>query len=61
MSHKNTLPELSEILACPSCKGKLRYDKDNAELICRFDKLAFPVRNGVPIMLVEQARKIKEE
>ena len=53
--------ELLEILACPICKGKLQYDKTQQELICKFDKLAFPIRNGIPIMLEDQARKIKEK
>ena len=51
---------LLEILACPICKGKLQYEKDQQELICKFDKLAYPIRDGIPVMLEEQARKIKE-
>lgn len=47
-----------DVIACPICKGKLRYDKDQQELVCRFDKLAFPIRNGVPIMLVDEAKVI---
>jgi uncharacterized protein YbaR (Trm112 family) len=53
--------ELLEILACPICKGKLQYDQTQHELICKFDKLAFPIRNGIPIMLEDQARTIKEK
>ena len=53
--------KLLEVLACPICKGKLQYDKNKQELICKFDKLAFPIRNGIPIMLEEEARAIKEE
>jgi len=49
-----------DILACPFCKGKLRYDKKTQELICRFDKLAFPIIDGVPVMLVEKARTLKD-
>lgn len=51
--------KLIEILVCPICKGKLTHDKQNAELICAADKLAFPVKDGIPIMLEEQARTIK--
>ena len=47
------------ILVCPLCKGKLLYDHANQELICRFDKLAYPIRNQVPVMLSEEAREIK--
>jgi uncharacterized protein YbaR (Trm112 family) len=53
--------ELLEILACPICKGKLQYNHTQHELICKFDKLAFPIRNGIPIMLEDQARTIKEK
>lgn len=50
--------KLLEILACPICKGDLRYEKDQQELICLPDKLAFPVRDGVPVMLADDARHI---
>ncbi|OGT33023.1 MAG: tetraacyldisaccharide 4'-kinase [Gammaproteobacteria bacterium RIFCSPHIGHO2_02_FULL_39_13] len=50
---------LLDILVCPLCKGKLLYDHANQELICRFDKLAYPIRNQVPVMLSEEAREIK--
>jgi uncharacterized protein YbaR (Trm112 family) len=49
---------LLDILVCPSCKGPLELDKKSQELICRADRLAFPVRDGIPIMWVDQARKI---
>ena len=48
--------ELLDILACPNCKGKLVYDSNKAELICRFDQLVFAVQLGVPIMRVDQAK-----
>jgi uncharacterized protein len=50
-----------DILACPICKGKLRYDKAQQELICMFDKLAYPIKEGVPIMMVSEAKRIKDE
>jgi uncharacterized protein YbaR (Trm112 family) len=53
--------KLLEILACPICKGSLVYMKENAELICKADRLAYPVRDGIPVMLEEEARKIPLE
>lgn len=52
---------LLEILACPVCKGKLDYRRDADELVCRADRLAYPVRDGVPVMLVEEAREVDPE
>ena len=49
---------LLDILACPICKGKLQYDKAANELICRADRLAFPIRDGIPVMLEEEARTL---
>ena len=49
-----------QILACPLCKGKLLYDSEDQELICRFDKLAYPVKDGVPTMLPQLARPLKQ-
>ncbi len=49
---------LLDILACPVCKGKLVYDRSAGELICRADRLAFPVRDGIPVMLEEEARQL---
>ena len=43
--------QLLSMLVCPLCKGKLKYDAEAAELLCTFDGLAFPVRDGVPVML----------
>ena len=53
--------KLLDILACPICKSKLHFDKDANELICKADKLAFPVRDGIPVMLEEEARAIQAE
>jgi tetraacyldisaccharide 4'-kinase len=47
---------LLDILACPLCKGPLVHDRDRELLVCRADRLAFPIRDGVPIMLQEEAR-----
>jgi uncharacterized protein len=51
-------PKLLEILVCPMTKGPLEYDKDKQELVSRSAKLAYPIRDGIPIMLVEEARRI---
>ena len=52
---------LIEILACPICKGKLTYDKSLSELVCKIDKLAFPVKEGIPVMLEKEARAMTPE
>ncbi|MCW8855169.1 MAG: Trm112 family protein [Gammaproteobacteria bacterium] len=49
--------KLLELLVCPKCNGKLVYDKKADELICNTDALAFPVRDGIPVMLEDEARK----
>jgi uncharacterized protein YbaR (Trm112 family) len=51
---------LLEILVCPLTKGPLEYDRDAGELISRKAGLAYPVRDGIPIMLPEEARKLEE-
>ncbi|SEK62626.1 Trm112 family protein [Halomonas daqiaonensis] len=48
--------ELLAMLVCPLCKGKLKYDREAGELVCRFDGLAYPIRDGIPVMLPEEAR-----
>jgi uncharacterized protein YbaR (Trm112 family) len=50
--------KLLDILVCPVCKGKLVYKKEAGELICKVDRLAFPVRDDIPVMLVEEAREL---
>ena len=51
-------PRLLEILVCPLCKGPLVYRKDAGELVCRADRLAYPVKDGIPVMLEDDARKL---
>jgi len=51
-------PKLLDILACPLCKGPLLYRKVEQELVCKADRLAFPVRDGIPVMLEDEARKL---
>jgi len=50
---------LLEILACPVCKGELIYDQHNQEVVCRFDRLAFPIINNIPVMLQAKARRME--
>jgi len=47
------------ILVCPNCKGRLTLDESANELICELDKLAFPIKNGIAVMLIDQARQIQ--
>jgi uncharacterized protein len=56
MDHK-----LMSILACPICKGPLKYDRTASELICYADGLAFPVRDDIPVMLESEARRLTAE
>jgi uncharacterized protein YbaR (Trm112 family) len=51
-------PKLLEILVCPLTKGTLEYDAEKQELISRSAKLAYPIRDGIPIMLPEEARHL---
>ena len=53
--------KLLEILVCPVCKGQLRFDKARAELVCKVDRLAYPIRDDIPVMLEDEARRMNEE
>lgn len=50
--------KLLAILACPCCKGELIYKKEQQELFCKADGLAFPIRDGIPVMLENEARTL---
>ncbi|UOO91364.1 Trm112 family protein [Vitreoscilla stercoraria] len=50
-----------DILVCPLCKGSLQWDAQTQELICQSDKLAFPIKDGIPFMLVTEARPLTGE
>ena len=54
-------PKLLEILVCPLCKGPLVYRKVEGELVCKADRLAYPIREGIPVMLEEEARRLPPE
>ena len=53
-------PKLLELLVCPLTKGRLRLDRDRAELVSESARLAYPIRDGVPIMLISEARELKD-
>jgi uncharacterized protein YbaR (Trm112 family) len=57
MMNKNLLA----ILACPICKGELFYDQAKQEMICQFDRLAYPIMNDIPIMLESRARRLSSD
>ena len=50
--------KLLDILACPICKGPLVYDKAKQELICKANRLAYPIRDDIPVMLEDEAREL---
>jgi uncharacterized protein YbaR (Trm112 family) len=50
--------KILDILVCPVCKGPLIYERSRAELICRADRLAFPIQDGIPMMVEESARTL---
>jgi uncharacterized protein YbaR (Trm112 family) len=54
-------PKLLEILVCPLTKSRLHYDRDKQELVSEGARLAYPIRDGIPIMLVEEARRLEEK
>ncbi len=53
--------KLLDILACPLCKSSLVYKKEQEELICKADRLAFPIRDDIPVMLEEEARQLSAD
>lgn len=53
--------KLLEIIACPICQGRLNYDKEQDRLICSFDKVAYPINSGIPVLLAEQAVRLNSE
>jgi hypothetical protein len=60
-SERQVDPKLLEILVCPLTKAPLTFNKETQELVCEQAELAYPIRNGVPIMLVDEARKITDK
>ena len=54
-------PKLLEVLVCPQSRTPLRYDRERQELVSEKARLAYPVRNGVPILLIDEARELEPE
>jgi len=54
-------PKLLEILVCPLCKGPLIHRREANELVCKADRLAYSIKDGIPVMLEEEARKLPPE
>ena len=50
--------QLLDIIACPVCKGQLSLESDSKELVCRFDRLAFPIKDNIPVLLEVEARSL---
>jgi hypothetical protein len=53
--------KLLDILACPVCKGPLHYSRATNELVCRAERLGFPIRDDIPVMLEEEARRLASD
>ena len=53
--------KLLDILVCPICKGKLTHQKQTGELVCKVDRLAFPIREDIPVMLESEARQVASD
>ena len=51
-------PRMLDILVCPICKGPLEYDMAAQELVCPRDQIAYPIRDGIPVMLEDEARRL---
>ncbi|MEM9243137.1 MAG: Trm112 family protein [Pseudomonadota bacterium] len=52
---------LLDILVCPLCKGRIIYDREKQTLTCRADRLVFPIKNNIPIMLLSEAQELNDE
>ncbi|MEO8400464.1 MAG: Trm112 family protein [Gammaproteobacteria bacterium] len=52
---------LLEILACPICKGELLFDQPNQELICKFDRIVYPVIDDIPVLLASRSRRLESD
>lgn len=51
-------PQLLEILVCPKCRGELRYEEEHSRLVCERCRLAYEVRDGIPVMLIDEAKPL---
>ncbi|MCC2615344.1 Trm112 family protein [Aestuariibacter halophilus] len=53
--------KLLDVIACPACKGELQYLKQHNELLCRFDRLVYPIRDNIPVLLQNEATELSSE
>ncbi|MDP5033031.1 MAG: Trm112 family protein [Paraglaciecola sp.] len=53
--------KLLDVLACPACKGSLVYQANNAQLICKFDRLIYPIVDNIPVLLESEAKSVSSE
>ncbi|MBI4412383.1 MAG: Trm112 family protein [Deltaproteobacteria bacterium] len=58
---KELSDDLLKVLVCPECKGGLDYSREESRIVCRSCGLVFPIRNGIPVMLVGEAVRVKQE
>ncbi|WP_192883020.1 Trm112 family protein [Haemophilus haemolyticus] len=52
---------LLEVIACPHCLARLQYDQENQRLICCYEHIAYPIKNGVPVLLADKAEILKNK
>ena len=53
-------PRLLEVIACPRCLARLQYDAEHQRLICRYEHIAYPIENGVPILVADRAERMND-
>lgn len=61
LEYQEVDPKLLEILVCPQTRGQLIYDRENQELVSKKARVAYPIRDGIPIMLPDEARELSDE
>ena len=54
-------PQLLEVIACPRCLARLQYDQENQRLICYYGHIAYPIKNGVPVLLADKSEILKNK
>ena len=54
-------PQLLEVIACPRCLARLQYDQENQRLICCYEQIAYPIKNGVPVLFADKAEILKNK
>lgn len=61
MTEPNFDPKMLEALVCPQCQGRLTYDADRQELVSKAAHLAYPIRSGIPVLLIDEARTLEQD